>query len=300
VLKAEHLTYIYGAGTPFERRALDDISFSVQAGEIAGLIGHTGSGKSTLAQHLNALLKPLSGRVLLDGTDIWDKKDARNARFQVGLVFQYPEYQLFEETVYKDIAFGVKNKGVDEADGKRRQPTESELDISVYSAMDFVHLPRELADKSPFELSGGQKRRAAIAGVIAMMPKVLILDEPTAGLDPQGRREILGHIKAYRDATGASVVLISHSMDEVARLADSITVLSEGKTAMSGTPRAVFGRADELEALHLSVPAFTKVFRLLREMGVDIDDGCYTAEAAEAELLRVKSAVSRGAGEETC
>ena len=288
MLTAECLTYIYGAGTPFERKALDEVSFQVADGEIAGLIGHTGSGKSTLAQHLNALLKPLSGTVLLDGKNIWET-GVRMARFQVGLVFQYPEYQLFEETVFKDIAFGVKNSGLS---------AQEELEDRVYSAMDFVHLPRSIAQKSPFELSGGQKRRVAIAGVIAMMPRVLILDEPTAGLDPEGRREILGHIQAYRDAVGASVVIISHSMEEVARLADSITVLSEGRVAMNGTPREVFAREDELRKMRLAFPAVTQVLRRLRLMGVSVDENIYTMPEALSELDRVKKLrISAGAGD---
>ena len=288
MLNAERLTYIYGAGTPFERRALDEVSFEVSAGEIAALIGHTGSGKSTLAQHLNALLKPLTGTVRFEGRDIWETKDARRARFQVGLVFQYPEYQLFEETVFRDIAFGVKNAGVEE-NGKRRAPTPGEIEDRVYSAMDFVHLPRGLSAKSPFELSGGQKRRVAIAGVIAMMPHVLILDEPTAGLDPEGRREILGHIRAYRDAVGASVVLISHSMEEVARLADSITVLRGGRVVTRGAQREVFAHEEELSAMGLAVPVVTQVFRRLRALGVAVDDGVYTLQDAERELDRVKA-----------
>lgn len=289
MLKAEGLTYIYGAGTPFERRALDDVCFSLRDGEIAALIGHTGSGKSTLAQHLNALIKPLSGTVRLDGRDIWEHDGRqKDTRFQVGLVFQYPEYQLFEETVFRDIAFGVKNAGIEE-DGKRRAPVQAEIEDRVYSAMDFVHLPREIAEKSPFELSGGQKRRVAIAGVIAMMPRVLILDEPTAGLDPEGRREILGHIRAYRDAVGASVVLISHSMEEVARLSDSITVLRGGRIAMEGTPREIFTRDEELASMGLATPVVTQVFRRLRCLGIAVDDGIYTVQDAVRELNRVKS-----------
>ena len=280
MLNAERLTYVYGAGTPFERRALDDVSFQARSGEIVALIGHTGSGKSTLAQHLNALLKPQSGTVYLDGRDIWEK-NTRQARFQVGLVFQYPEYQLFEETVFRDIAFGVKNA--------LRAPAREEIEDRVYSAMDFVHLDRELAEKSPFELSGGQKRRVAIAGVIAMMPRVLILDEPTAGLDPEGRREILGHIRAYRDAVGASVILISHSMEEVARLADRVVVLREGRVAMDGAPREVFGREEELRDMGLAVPVVTQVFRRLRALGVEVDDGVYQMEDALEELERVKA-----------
>ena len=238
ILQIEHLTHTYSAGTPFQRSAVDDMNLSMMDGEFLGIIGHTGSGKSTLIQHLNGLLKPTSGRILLQGRDIWtDPKKIRDVRFQVGLVFQYPEYQLFEETVYKDIAFGPKNMGLDEADIDRR----------VRDAAAFVGLTEAMLDKSPFELSGGQKRRVAIAGVIAMEPKVLVLDEPTAGLDPRGRDDILARIQDYHRAKNASVVLVSHSMEEIARHVARIVVLSDSHVFMEGTPRQVFARADELE-----------------------------------------------------
>ena len=252
---------------------------TVGAGEVLGVIGHTGSGKSTLIQHLNGLLQPTSGRILLEGKDIWaEPKKIRDVRFRVGLVFQYPEYQLFEETVYKDIAFGPRNMGLD----------EQEIDRRVRDAAAFVGLREELLDKSPFELSGGQKRRVAIAGVIAMEPKVLVLDEPTAGLDPQGRDAILAQIQAYHRAKGAAVVLVSHSMEEIARNVDRIVVLSDGKVYMQGTPEQVFARAHELEAVGLDVPQVTKVAAALKARGLDIDTAVYTVEALERELLALK------------
>ncbi len=252
---------------------------TVGAGEFLGIIGHTGSGKSTLIQHLNGLLQPTSGRILLAGKDIWaEPKKIREVRCAVGLVFQYPEYQLFEETVYKDIAFGPKNMGLDEA----------EIDRRVRDAAAFVGLREELLEKSPFELSGGQKRRVAIAGVIAMEPKVLVLDEPTAGLDPQGRDAILAQIQAYHRAKGAAVVLVSHSMEEIARNVDRIVVLSGGKVYMEGTPEKVFARAHELEQVGLDVPQVTKIAAALRARGMDIDTAVYTVEALERKLLTLK------------
>ena len=237
-MQIENLTHTYSAGTPFQRSAVEGLSLTVGKGEFLGIIGHTGSGKSTLIQHLNGLLQPTSGRILLEGKDIWaEPKKIRDVRFKVGLVFQYPEYQLFEETVYKDIAFGPKNMGLD----------SGEIDRRVRDAAAFVGLGAELLDKSPFELSGGQKRRVAIAGVIAMEPKVLVLDEPTAGLDPQGRDAILAQIQAYHRAKGAAVVLVSHSMEEIARNVERIAVLSDGRVLMQGTPEQVFARAHELE-----------------------------------------------------
>ena len=231
ILEIQNLTHIYSAGTPFEHRALENISFSVEQGEFVGIIGHTGSGKSTLMQHLNGLLKPTSGRVLLHGKDIWtDKKTTRQARFQVGLVFQYPEYQLFEETVYRDIAFGPKNMGL----------SKEELDTRVREAASFVGITEEQLQASPFDLSGGQKRRVAIAGIIAMEPEVLILDEPTAGLDPAGREEILENIQSYRRAKNATVMMVSHSMNDVARLTDRLLVLNGSHLAMDGTPDEIF------------------------------------------------------------
>lgn len=248
-----------------------------------GVIGHTGSGKSTLIQHLNGLLQPTSGRILLEGKDIWaDPKKIRDVRFKVGLVFQYPEYQLFEETVYKDIAFGPKNMGLD----------AEEIDRRVRDAAVFVGLHETLLDKSPFELSGGQKRRVAIAGVIAMEPKVLVLDEPTAGLDPQGRDTILAQIQAYHRAKGAAVVLVSHSMEEIARNVDRIVVLSDGKVYMEGTPKQVFARAHELEQVGLDVPQVTKVAAALKARGLDIDTAVYTVEALEQKLLTLRGGAS--------
>ena len=255
------------------------MNLSVMDGEFLGIIGHTGSGKSTLIQHLNGLLKPTSGRILLQGKDIWaDPKKIRDVRFQVGLVFQYPEYQLFEETVYKDIAFGPRNMGLDEADIDRR----------VHSAAAFVGLTEAMLDKSPFELSGGQKRRVAIAGVIAMEPKVLVLDEPTAGLDPRGRDDILARIQDYHRAKHASVVLVSHSMEEIARNVDRIVVLSDSHVFMEGTPRQVFTRADELEKVGLDIPQVTKVALALRQRGLPVDTAVYTVEALRDALLRLK------------
>ena len=278
ILEVENLTHVYSAGTPFEHVALDGISFSVDKGEFVGIIGHTGSGKSTLMQHLNGLLKPGSGRVLLNGEDIWaSKKSVRQARFRVGLVFQYPEYQLFEETVYKDIAFGPKNMGLD----------PEEVDRRVREAAGFVGLTESQLGASPFDLSGGQKRRVAIAGVIAMEPEVLILDEPTAGLDPSGREEILSNILAYRDAKQATVIMVSHSMNDVAKLTDRLLVLNGAKLVMNGPPKAVFARAEELLEIGLDIPQITHVFLRLREMGLDVD--CvYTMEQAVSALASLK------------
>jgi energy-coupling factor transport system ATP-binding protein len=278
ILEVENLTHVYSAGTPFEHVALDGISFSVEKGEFVGIIGHTGSGKSTLMQHLNGLLKPGSGRILLNGEDIWaSKKSVRQARFRVGLVFQYPEYQLFEETVYKDIAFGPKNMGLD----------PEEVDRRVREAAGFVGLTERQLGASPFDLSGGQKRRVAIAGVIAMEPEVLILDEPTAGLDPSGREEILSNILAYRDAKQATVIMVSHSMNDVAKLTDRLLVLNGSKLVMNGPPKAVFARAEELLEIGLDIPQITHVFLRLREMGLDVD--CvYTMEQAVSALTSLK------------
>ena len=276
ILQIENLSYVYGAGTPFERRALDNVSLSVEPGEFLGVIGHTGSGKSTLMQHLNGLLKPVSGRVLLQGKDIWaDPRGVRKSRFQVGLVFQYPEHQLFEETVTRDVAFGPRNMGLG----------EDEVAARVERAMSFVGLSPALADKSPFDLSGGQKRRVAIAGVIAMEPDVLVLDEPTAGLDPCGREEILEHIREYHKMRGSAVILVSHSMEEIARQVQRIVVLKEAQVLMEGAPREIFSRAEELEDAGLSVPAVTCVMRCLRDKGVPVDSSAYTVEQALAQLL---------------
>ena len=283
ILETKQLTHIYSAGTPFEHRALDQVDFSVSAGEYLGIIGHTGSGKSTLIQHLNGLLKPTSGQVLFEGEDIWtDPQRTRQVRFQVGLVFQYPEYQLFEETIYKDIAFGPKNMGLE----------GDELDQRVREAAHFVGLRDEFLEKSPFELSGGQKRRVAIAGVIAMRPKVLILDEPTAGLDPEGSQSILNNIRDYHKAHGAAIVLVSHSMEEVAQSVERIVVVNDGLLPYQGTPREVFQHGKELDDMGLGVPQMTRVFHRLKELGADIDPSVYTLDQAkQAILAAVKGAV---------
>ena len=284
IIRVENLTHTYSAGTPFERSAVDGMTLDVMRGEFLGVIGHTGSGKSTLIQHLNGLLKPTAGRILLDGQDIWEKpKEIRQVRFQVGLVFQYPEYQLFEETVYKDIAFGPGNMGLD----------KQEIDRRVRQAAAFVGLSEDLLDKSPFELSGGQKRRVAIAGVIAMEPKVLVLDEPTAGLDPAGREKILQQLRRYHEEKGNTVVLVSHSMEEIAQNVDRIVVLKGGKCYMEGTPREVFARAEELESVGLDVPQVTKVAMALRRRGLEIDTAVYTVEELKSALLRLKGGEGR-------
>ena len=278
ILEVRNLDYIYSAGTPFEHKALDNVSFALAPGEFVGIIGHTGSGKSTLMQQMNGLLKPTSGQVLLDGVDIWsDKKLTRQARFRVGLVFQYPEYQLFEETVYRDIAFGPKNMGLD----------EKEVDRRVREAAGFVGLTQAQLEVSPFDLSGGQKRRVAIAGVIAMEPEVLILDEPTAGLDPVGRAEILGNIEAYRQAKNATIMMVSHSMEDVARLTDRLLVMNGSRLAMDGTPSEVFSRAQELLAMGLNIPQVTQVFLKLKALGLDVKS-VYTMEQAVAEIVRLR------------
>ena len=276
IIETKHLTHTYSAGTPFERSALLDVDFSAYKGEYLGIIGHTGSGKSTLIQHLNGLLKPTSGQVLFQGEDIWaDPKRTRMTRFQVGLVFQYPEYQLFEETVYKDIAFGPKNMGLD----------EKEIDRRVRSAAYFVGLRDDQLDKSPFELSGGQKRRVAIAGVIAMEPKVLILDEPTAGLDPVGTESILSNIRAYHKAQNATIIMVSHSMEEMARTVDRLVVVNDGKIALEGAPSQVFQHGQELEDMGLGIPQMTRVFNRLKAMGVDVGSSVYTVEQAKRAIL---------------
>ena len=279
IIETKKLTHTYSAGTPFERKALIDVDFTAYQGEYLGIIGHTGSGKSTLIQHLNGLLKPTSGQVLFQGKDIWsDPKTTRMTRFQVGLVFQYPEYQLFEETVYKDISFGPKNMGLD----------EKEIDRRVREAAYFVGLRDDQLDKSPFELSGGQKRRVAIAGVIAMEPKVLILDEPTAGLDPVGVEEILGNIRDYHKVHNATIIMVSHSMEDVARTVDRLVVVNDGVLPFRGTPREVFQHGKELEEMGLGVPQMTRVFHRLKAMGVDIDPSVYTIEQAKQAILKAK------------
>ena len=276
ILETKKLSHIYSAGTPFQRTALDGVDFRAYPGEYLGIIGHTGSGKSTLIQHLNGLLKPTSGQVLFQGTDIWtDLKTTRRTRFQVGLVFQYPEYQLFEETVYKDISFGPRNMGLD----------EKEIDRRVRSAAYFVGLRDDQLDQSPFELSGGQKRRVAIAGVIAMEPKVLILDEPTAGLDPVGTESILSNIRAYHKAQNATIIMVSHSMEEMARTVDRLVVVNDGKIALEGAPRQVFQHGRELEDMGLGIPQMTRVFNRLKAMGVDVGSSVYTVEQAKRAIL---------------
>ncbi len=279
IIETRGLTHIYSQGTPFERYALDKVDFSVNRGEFMGIIGHTGSGKSTLIQHLNGLLKPSEGQVLFDGKDIWeDKQYTRQVRFQVGLVFQYPEYHLFGETVFKDISFGPKNMGLSEDEIRRR----------VMEAAAFVELDESVMELSPFELSGGQKRRVAIAGVIAMEPKVLILDEPTAGLDPKGRAQNLRNIRDYQDAKDATVLMVSHSMEEIADSVERLVVINDAHIAMDGTPREVFSHAAELEAMGLAVPQVTSVFLRLKELGLPVDTSVYTIGQAKEALLALK------------
>lgn len=276
-VKTEHLSYVYSPGTPFEKVAVDDFSLEIEAGDFVGVIGHTGSGKSTFIQHLNGLLRPTSGSVSIFGRDMWaEPKKIREFRFLVGLVFQYPEYQLFEETVAKDIAFGPANMGLSAA----------EIDSRVREAAGFVGLDPDVMQKSPFELSGGQKRRVAIAGVLAMRPKVLILDEPTAGLDPKGREQIFGQIEAYHKKTGSTVLLVSHSMEDVARHAKKVLVVNDAKLFAYGTVEEVFSRTEELVGMGLAAPQVTKIFMALKKQGFDVRTQVYTVEAARRELLR--------------
>lgn len=277
IIKLENLRYVYSEGTPFEKAAVDNVSLEIEKGEFVGVIGHTGSGKSTLVQHLNGLLKPTSGRVIIDGQDIWGEGvDRRAVRFKVGLVFQYPEYQLFEETVFKDIAFGPKNMGL----------SDEEVEMRVREAADFVGLADELLQKSPFELSGGQKRRVAIAGVMAMEPDVLILDEPAAGLDPKGREAIMRRIREYHKAKGSTILLVSHSMEDVAENATKVLVMNKAKLVMYGTVDEVFARSRELIDIGLDIPQITRVFIELRRRGFDVNDCIYTVEDGKKEILR--------------
>lgn len=280
VLVCENLEYLYSVGTPFQTAAIKNVNFSVDKGELIGIIGHTGSGKSTLIQHMNGLLQPHSGSVYLNSKDIWskeNKKNIRQVRFSVGLCFQYPEYQIFEEDVFKEIAYGPKQMGL----------SESEIKERVYESLNFVGLDENILDKSPFDLSGGQKRRVAIASIIAMKPQILILDEPCAGLDPRGRETILSMIKEYQSSTGNTVVIVSHSMEDVAKLCSRVLVMNNGEVAMSGTVSEIYSRGKELREIGLNVPQITEIFLKLKENGVDCRTDIYTVEQGEAELRRL-------------
>lgn len=282
ILECEKISYLYSVGTPFETVAVNNVDFSCEKGEIIGVIGHTGSGKSTLIQHLNGLIEPSDGRVLLDGKDIWskeNKKNIRQVRFAVGLCFQYPEYQIFEETVFREIAFGPKQMGLDDEEIAKR----------VYESMAYVGVSRELEKKSPFDLSGGQKRRVAIASIIAMKPEVLILDEPCAGLDPKGRDRILNLITSYQKQEGNTVIFVSHSMEDIAKIADRVLVMNKGEVAMFGSVREVFSRASELKTMGLNIPEITDVFLKLRKRGINCRTDIYTVEQAKEEYLRLLS-----------
>ena len=277
-ITVENVSYVYSPKTPFEMKALQNVSVNIESNRITGIIGHTGSGKSTLVQMFNGITKPTEGRILLDGNDIWEHpKEIGKIRFKVGLVMQYPEYQLFEETVRADIAFGPKNMGLDDNEIKKR----------VLESAEFVGLDLSLLDKSPFDLSGGQKRRAAIAGVMAMRPEVLVLDEPAAGLDPIGRTSIFGGIKKYAEATGAAVIIVSHSMEDMAKYCDDIIVMSSSKLVMTGDRNEIFSRAASLESIGLDIPEITKLMMILRENGVDVPDNIYTVDDAEKAILSV-------------
>ncbi|MCD7959488.1 MAG: energy-coupling factor transporter ATPase [Ruminococcus sp.] len=287
VLQTEELTYCYGIGTPFEKTAVDHVNLKIDAGDFVGIIGHTGSGKSTLIQHLNGLLKPTSGTVKLDGKDIWaEKEKMRDVRFRVGLVFQYPEYQIFEETVFRDIAYGPTNMGLSEADVKQR----------IEETAEIVGISGDMLEQSPFLLSGGQKRRVAIAGVMAMRPEVLILDEPTAGLDPRGREEILQEIESYRAETKSTILLVSHSMEDVARHAQRILVMNAGRVFCYDTVSNVFCRSEELQAIGLAVPQITRVCNALRAKGIPLREDIYTVAQAKEQLL----ALHQGRENEKC
>lgn len=278
ILRTENLTYLYSAGTPFETFALNNVNIDIDEGTIVAVIGHTGSGKSTLIQHFNGLLEPHAGKVFVEEKDIFaNKKDIRAVRFNVGLCFQYPEYQLFEETVFKEIAFGPKQMGLDDETVKER----------VLSACSFVGIKEKHLEKSPFDLSGGQKRRVAIASILAMQPKILVLDEPTAGLDPKGRETILALIKNYQSAMKSTVILVSHSMEDVARIADKVIVMNDSKMALSGTVHEVYSHADELRSMGLNVPDITTIFSKLKQNRVDCSNAIYTVDAAVEEIKRL-------------
>ena len=278
-IKIEGLSHLYSAGTPFEKIALNDINLEIPQGQFVGLLGHTGSGKSTLIQHLNGLLKPSSGRVLVGDRDINESKESRrDIKFRVGLVFQYPEYQLFEETVFRDIAFGPKNMGL----------SEQEIDERVREAAGFVGIGEELFEDSPLELSGGQKRRVAIAGVIAMRPEILILDEPTSGLDPEGCNQVLSNICRYRESLGSTVIIVSHNMDDIARISDRLIVMSKGTVAMDGTPQEVFSEPEQLKALGLNVPKSTEIYLSLKDKGINLQPPVYTHEQLKAAVLKYR------------
>lgn len=287
ILKTEDLTYQYSIGTPFEKTAVDHVNLEIEEGAFVGIIGHTGSGKSTLIQHFNGLIRPTSGKIYLDGTDIWaDKTNIRQVRFQVGLVFQYSEYQIFEDTVYKDIAFGPRNMGLSEAEIKER----------VEETAALVGLTQAQLNQSPFDLSGGQKRRVAIAGVMALRPKVLILDEPTAGLDPKGREDILREIRRYHKETGRTVLLVSHSMEDMANCAEKILVMNAGKVFCYDTVENVFRQAKALQEIGLAVPQITRVCMQLREQGIPLSDDIYTVEAAYQQILQLYRQQKEGTG----
>ena len=280
ILEVQNLTHTYGGNSPFVNDAVHDVSFTVEKGEIIGIIGHTGSGKSTLVQHLNGLLKPSNGKIFIEQENIWDNpKEIRKVREAVGLVFQYPEYQLFEETVYADIAFGPKNMGLSGA----------ELDNRVREICKIIGVKEEYFEKSPFDLSGGEKRRVAIAGVMAMNPKIIVFDEPTAGLDPRGREEVIKIIEDYRKAMDATVIIISHSMEDMAQITDKLLVLSKGKLAMFDKTENVFKNGDKLREIGLNVPIVTRVFYTLKEMGVDVPSDVFTLERAVEVLKKIKA-----------
>lgn len=284
VLELENVSYVYGADTPYRMDALKNINLSFEKGKITGLIGHTGSGKSTLAQMLNGLIKPHSGRILLNGKDIWEEpKKIRDVRFKVGLVMQYPEYQLFDDTVKSDIGFALRNMYL----------PDSEIEERTNEAMNFVGLSQELYEKSPFELSGGQKRRVAIAGVVAMRPEVLVLDEPAAGLDPKGRTEILSHLREYQRQKNATVILVSHSMEDMANYCDNIVVLNRGELFMQGTTQEVFSRASELDRVGLDIPQIAHVAELLKNKGVSLEGELYTVSGVKEALLKLISRKER-------